>query len=376
MKQRVTTAKIPTKYQIVQDGIRAWIESGVIAPGAKLPIEDDLASQFGVSRQTVRHAVGELVRQRLLERRQGSGTYYVDDVAPVDRPTSERVVAVICTYISDYIFPYIIQGIEETLSPQGYSILLYSTRNDASQERRALEDILAKNVTSVICEATKSAGPNANLDLFNKLLEQKKPLVMIHASYQGLAVPTVEVDDALGAFLAVDHLASLGHRRIGSILKVDDQQGLRRMEGFMRALLDRGLGSSANTVMLYTTEQLPTVVDQYLTRIMEMPAGQRPTAVFCYNDQIAIRLLQTARDVGLAIPDDLSVAGFDDSALASHAFPQLTSVIHPKRAMGALAAQHILNWLHDGVVPPLTYRFAPTLVARTSSQMSEIVNAH
>lgn len=365
----MTTTKVSTKYKLVQDGIRAWIESGVIDPGAKLPIEDDLASQYRVSRQTVRYAVGELVRQGLLDRRQGSGTYYVDKVGRLDRPSNERVVAVVCTNICDYIFPYIVEGIEDTLSPEGYSILLYSTRNDAIQERRVLEDILAKNVTSVICEATNSSVTNVNLHLFSRLQEQNRLLVMIHASYQGLSVPTIEVDDSYGAFLAVDHLARLGHQRIGTILKADDQQGLRRMEGYMCASLERGLGSYSNTVMLYTTETIATVVDKYLVRVMELNADARPTAVLCYNDQIAMSLLQKARDVGISIPGDLSVVGFNDSILASNASPQLTSVVHPKREMGVAAAQYIVNWLRNGVVPPRIYRFTPTLIARTSSQI-------
>lgn len=365
--------KSQTKYVVVQEGILRWIEAGTISAGDRLPIEDELASTFGVSRQTVRHAVGELVRQGLLERRQGSGTYYTGQTARgQERLATGRVIAVVCTYLSDYIFPHIIQGIEETLSQEGYSFLLYSTQNDMEKERRALEDILDKQVAAVICEPTKSAFPNTNLDLYQRLQDARVPVVMIHANYAGIACPTLEVDDRMGAFMAVEHLIAEGHQRVGAIVKMDDRQGLRRLEGVMQACLSHQVVVPTESLMLYSTEQLPFVIDQYIERLQSLEGTDRPTAVFCYNDQIASQFIQAARAQGISVPEDIALTGFDDSALALHAFPQLTSIVHPKKDMGIKAATWVVEWVQNGLIPPPLYRFTPSLVVRGSSKAQPV----
>gem|GEM_PF-3797167 len=241
------------KYRVVKDALLTWITEGRLLPGDKLPIEDELAETFVVSRQTVRQAVGELVTEGIMQRKQGSGTYFQGMPAPVREKTdtARHIIGIVTTYISDYIFPSIIRGIEERLSTDGYSPLLFSTQNDSLTERRALKSILAHGVEGVIVEPTKSAVPNYNADLYTELKQRCIPVVLLHARYDDLPAPVIGVDDLHGAVLATRHLLEQGHKRIGAIMKIDDKQGV------LRLALQRKISRSYNFPRLCRISETP-----------------------------------------------------------------------------------------------------------------------
>lgn len=356
------------KYQMIRDELLSWIEVRSLVPGDRLPTEADLAEHFVVSRQTIRQAVGELVQKGVLERIQGSGTYYRGRLGSNTERTSSGMIGVITTYISDYIFPHIIRGIEERLSANGYSPLLFSTQNDPKKERKALESLFEKGVDGVIAEATKSAYTNRNADLLYQLEERNIPIVMLHATYPDLSVPLVEVDDRYGGYLATKHLVDLGHTRIGAILKMDDRQGLRRMEGYLRALSESGRTFNSDAVAFYATEEGDSVVSSYGMRIMQLEPAARPTAVFCYNDTIATELISELGNKGLVVPRDISIIGFDDAPLASRSHPPLTTIEHPKYDMGVQAGDLILQLMKHEETIQRVYTFTPKLIIRASTQ--------
>lgn len=360
------------KYQIVKDVLLAWIAEGRLQPGDKLPIEDELADNFAVSRQTVRQAVGELVAEGILQRKQGSGTYFQGMPTPVHEPSesARHIIGVVTTYISDYIFPSIIRGIEERLSADGYSPLLFSTQNESAKERRALETLLARGVEGIIVEPTKSAVPNSNADLYAELQRRHIPVVLLHARYDDLPAPVIGVDDLLGATLATRHLLELGHTRIGAIMKIDDKQGVLRLEGFLQA----GGIFFHELISFYTTEGRAQVPEQYAERIAQMAVTDRPTALFCYNDAIAVDTIVKLRERGVAVPEDISVVGFDDSPLASIGYPPLTTIAHPKSIMDVRAADTILELIQNPTQPlqvASDYLFAPLLILRESTMVRQ-----
>lgn len=131
------------KYAQVKEEICSWLNQGKIQPDEKLPTENELMQQFGVSRHTIRKAIGDLVSQGLLYSVQGGGTFVASRTAK-SAMHSNKTIGVITTYISDYIFPSIIRGIESYLSEQGYSMLLTSTNNNTESERAALKTCCPK----------------------------------------------------------------------------------------------------------------------------------------------------------------------------------------------------------------------------------------
>ncbi|KPV43969.1 GntR family transcriptional regulator [Alicyclobacillus ferrooxydans] len=336
------------KYTLIKDEIREWITSGHFKPDQQLPTEHQLAEQLSVSRQTIRHAVTELVREGLVYRVQGSGTFVslVDDANHM-MGEGNKLIGVITTYISDYIFPSIIRGIESVLSQHGYSILLFSTGNRFSEEKRALSKMLELQVEGVIVEPTCSALPNPNLGNYFTLLSRNVPVVTLNSTYSELPVPSLRLDDSISGGLAANHLIELGHCRIGGVFKSDDKQGLYRLRGFLKTLIKNRIAPSASLLYMYQTAEKQSVAQTYADMIATMPTSSRPTAIVCYNDEIANSLIRHLKKYNILTPRDVSIVGFDNMQPASEAtdWGSLTTINHPKFSMGEKAAEFIIDIL-------------------------------
>ncbi len=353
------------KYIQLKEQLLSWIASGRYRPGDKLPSENELAEQFSLSRQTVRQSLGELVQEGWLAREQGKGTF-VGRQSPERRVSSgNRTVGIITTSISDYIFPSIVRGVESALKDRGYRLLLSSTDHRKDRERECLEMMLSHSVCALIVEPTKSAEGNPNFDNYMAIEDHGIPMLMINERYSDLESPSVRLDDDAGGYMAADYLLGLGHRRIAGFFKTDDMQGVRRMKGFIRACRDRKLPSDASQIVRYSTEDKDERPQRMLREMLL--ADQRPTAIVCYNDQMAVSLLDTVRELGLRVPEELSMVGYDDSFLATATEIKLTTIEHPKSALGERAANLLISLLEDGKpLPDKDVLYAPKLVVRQS----------
>jgi GntR family transcriptional regulator of arabinose operon len=331
------------KYLKLKEYLMNEMLMGRIRPGEQIPSEHTLAEMFSISRHTVRKAVAMLINEGYLTSKHGRGTYCLDRS---HNRSASRNIGVITTYISEYIFPKVIQGIDGVLSRSGYSIILKNTNNDTANEYSCLKDMLEKNVEGLIIEPTKSALFSRNLELYKALDSSGIPYVFIHGCYQSLEdKPCVMLDDAAGMYSAVKYLAELGHKRIAGIFKADDIQGLNRHKGYAKALADTGLPYDPDNVVLFHTEDNE---QKPVGAIREMiVSGRRPDAIACYNDDIAFKAFQLVEGMGLNVPEDISITGFDDSYLSENGAVRLTTVSHPKERLGAAAAELLLDILSE-----------------------------
>ncbi|MFC5530591.1 GntR family transcriptional regulator [Cohnella yongneupensis] len=354
------------KYLQLKTQILSWITGGRFRPGDKLPSENELAEQFGLSRQTVRQSIGALVQEGWLAREQGKGTF-VSRLSAERRSNSDnRTIGIITTYISDYIFPSIVRGVEATLKDRGYRLLLSSTDNRKDRERESLESMLGHSVCGLIVEPTKSAEGNPNFDNYLALEDHGIPLIMINERYPDLECTSVRMDDEAGGFMAADHLLSLGHTRIAGFFKTDDLQGVRRMKGFIRAHREHGTSADNDLIVRYATEDKDARPQEALRELLK--TEEPPTAIVCYNDQLAVGLLDLVRELELRVPEDLSIVGYDDSFLATASEIKLTTIEHPKSALGELAAKLLIDRLETGTDSSGGDKlYAPKLVVRQST---------
>lgn len=354
------------KYKQVKEVIKSWILEGKIKPNDKILTENELAESFQVSRHTIRQALSELVHEGWLYRQQGRGTFCKEQKKKVQKQI-DQTIGIITTSISDYIFPSIIRGIESYLSEKGYNMILASTNHDIERERKCLENMLGKKLDGLIVEPTKSALYNPNLNTYLNIEKNQIPYVMINASYSELQPASITVDDEIGGFKAGEHLISLGHTQIGGIFKIDDQQGVNRMKGFMRALREHNIPILPGTIVTFITE------DRHIKPMNEvkklLAEKNPPTAFFCYNDEIALDILDVIREQGLKIPEDISVVGFDDSQLAVASEVKLTTLTHPKIEMGLLAAKMIVDAIEEGKELSINDQvvYEPMLINRNST---------
>ncbi|OWA34545.1 GntR family transcriptional regulator [Saccharibacillus sp. O16] len=336
------------KYIILKNELLRWIESGRLTPGSQVPSENEIAEQFALSRQTVRQAFSELERQGLLERVQGKGTFVRQAAAVREEAALPRTIGIVTTYISDYIFPHIVRGAEAELRSRGYRLLLASTDNDKEKEMECLRLMLSEPLSGLIIEPTKSAEGNPNLPFYLSMQSRNLPFLMINERYRELEVPCLKVDDELGGLTAVRHLIERGHRRIAGFFKTDDLQGVNRLKGFMHAHREAGVPLPPEHVVTYTTAQKGELPIAQARKLLSSP--NPPTAFVAYNDELAVPLIHAARELGLSVPGDVSVVGFDDSALALASGVPLTTLTHPKEEMGREAARRLIAMI-EGPAP-------------------------
>lgn len=333
------------KHEEISAWLREKITDGTFAVNDKIPSENELALQFGYSRQTVRQAIGSLEADGILTRAQGSGTYVSRRAAKTQQVVTMRI-GVITTYLDDYIFPGIIHGIEEVLTEHHYTMSLAITHNRQTDEENALRQMLNNGVDGLIIEGTKTALPNVNHLLYQEISDRGIPVVFLNGYYRDCAESYVVMDDIRAGEISGDALLTAGHTKIGGIFKSDDMQGLLRYEGLQKIMHRNGLTLDDHSVLWYTTEDLPYLFsgsfdDMILSRFADI------TGLVCYNDQIAASLRRLFSRHGLSVPEDCSIVSFDNSMLAGTMSCNLTSVIYPSQEIGHLTAELVLKKLLD-----------------------------
>ena len=338
------------KYQFLANDLRLQIEAGKYARSGLLPTEFSIAEEYQVSRQTVRRALEILARDGLIEKRQGSGSHICcQEASSTAVPT--RSIAVLTTYISDYIFPSILREVENVLSCNHCAPLLFATQNQVSNERKVLQTLLRLNkLDGVLVEGTKTCLPNPNLDLYQKLLQQGIPLVFMNGNYPELSNTVSVLDDNYGGSQELIHyLYRKGHREIAGIFKSDDIQGHGRYAGYTDALRDLALPMEDRRIYWYNTEE-----KKHILSGEPLPEGMLQildgcTAVVCYNDEIASRLISTLLRRGICVPEEVAVVSFDNSHYSELSPVRITSLSHGPYNVGRIAAEAMIQLLNGGV---------------------------
>ncbi len=352
------------KYQKLKEYLIDTIKSNQLKPGERIYSENELAEKFEISRHTVRQAIGELASEGWLYREQGKGTFV--NRRPDEKPLQTKTIGVITTYLNDYIFPAIIRGIDRVVSENGYNIILACTYNQHERERLCLENFKNQNIDGLIVEPTKSTLPNPNLDMYRDLSSAGIPVLFIHGCYKELNYSYIVEDDILAGYMATKHLIELGHSRIGAVFKMDDIQGHYRFSGFQKAHLEAGLKYSDSRIIWFYTDEVEEKIKsggggRFSSFLEEC------TAVVCYNDQIALEVLDIIRENGLSVPEDLSLVSFDDSQLAVASEIKLSTVAHPKEALGEEAGRAIINMI-ERKKDYYKVKMKPELVVRGSTK--------
>ncbi|WP_068780364.1 GntR family transcriptional regulator [Paenibacillus sp. GM2] len=348
------------KYQAIIDDIKSRILSGDFNVGEQIPTESALQSMYSVSRQTVRKAILELTNEGFLRSEKGSGTYVSSQYRSKTGGSSKKTIGVITTYISDYIFPSIIRGIESRINEDDYSLLLASTNNNLDREKKALEMMLSYGVDGLIVEPTKSNLYNPNIAYYLSFKELDIPYLMINAYYEELEAPFLCLDDVQSSYLATKELIAKGHTQIGIIAKMDDLQGKHRMKGYIKALGEAKLRFEPERVLSFDTETkqgLSMNLKQYL-----MNNRGVLTALVCYNDEVGLEVLHVCRELGISIPEEYSIIGQDNSYIAKNANIKLTTLTHPQEQMGRDAADWIISKLQGKKELPDHIYYQPLLI--------------
>lgn len=348
---------------IVTD-IKEQVSKGILKPGNKIKSENELSEEYGLSRQTVRHSIAVLEEEGLVRKVKGSGTYITEN-AGKDR-SNRKTVAVVTTYVNNYIFPQMIQHMEKVLSDSGYMVQIYFTYNRISKEREILEGIIeADEVAGIIIEATKSHLPSPNIKYIEKIRQMQIPVLYVNSYYDNYNIPHVSINDVQAGALATEYIISKGHNKIGGVFKLDDGQGARRYYGFLETLSKAGINVTGNDILWFDTVDIesPENIESLYERIHSR-LGSRTALVF-YNDEVAIKLMNSFRKHGIRIPEDVSIVGIDDSVISPDENIHITSVIFPTKDVADKAARNMIELIKNPKFDG-TYEFSLELKERNS----------
>lgn len=326
------------KYFTLMEELKEKIISGRIQPGEKLPSENQFTVQYSLSRHTVRKALSLLEQEGYIEACHGKGTFCSEKMRHMKK---SRNIAVVTTYISDYIFPRLIQGMDNVLSEQGYSIILKNTGNSRQKEAKCLEELLQKDIDGLIIEPSKSQISCRHPGLYENLEKYQIPYIFIQGIYTEMKdKPHILMDDARGGYLVTNYLLEQGHRRITGFFMADDIQGIQRHKGYVRALQEAGIPYDPDLVVWFHTEDRRSKPSMMVKEMVK--TGSLPHGIVCYNDQIAVQVIESLEDCGLQVPKDISVTGYDNSLYAQRG-TGITTIAHPQERLGEMAAELILE---------------------------------
>lgn len=354
------------KFLSVSEWILSQIKELELKEKDKIPTEMQIAKTLGVSRQTVRKAIEHLESQGILNSIQGSGTYIKKTSTDTQICTSSRNIAVITTFIDSHIFPDKTNGIYEALFAEGYMMNLFATNNSLEKEHTLLSSLINEDFAGMILEPSRSTLPRVDPELITRLNE-KFPVILIDSRYDDVDLPYVALDDREGGYIATRHLLEKGHRNIIHLGKLDDRQGILRYQGYLKALREFQVEFKETNVIWHTNEEtLTAFFERNQERILK--CLNECTAIFCYNDLIAIPLVEFLQNNQFRIPEDVSIVGYDDSPLLSQNIP-LTAIVYPGKEMGRKVVETLMHLIKDRNNQS-SYLFHPQLVERDSVKNS------
>jgi len=349
------------KYIEIANWMRSNILDGTFQVEERLITEHSLCEKFSISRHTARSAIAVLEKEGLVVRRQGDGTYVNVNS---DLNTTRKNIGVLLTDPSCYTFPETISSINAVLSLKGHRIIFSLSQNKIENERTQLLSLRAANIDGLIVEAVQSSLANPNLDIYRDFIARNIPVIFINAYYPRLDCNYIVNDDVEGGRIATDYLIKQGHHKIGGIFKLDSIQGALRYEGFVNKLYEQNLTLDESRILWFTDESLENLFSAgQLSPLTE--ALSTCTAVLCYSDRVAHKLIEVAPKLGRRIPEDLSITSFDNSILSKMSIPPITSITHPGTEMGTMAATSLLKIIENPDYK-IQYTYEPTLIIRDS----------
>lgn len=331
------------KYKWLAGRLKEMIEKNRRTGIEKLPTEHELCSRYHVSRQTVRQALSLLENDRLIVRRQGSGSY----ITGLSSDPAHNTVAVLVSNDQEYIYPGILTDIRTELTGSGFSVRVYTTGNRTETEYQILLDLNGSPPCGIIAEGCKSALPSPNINLYSRLIKRGTAVVFLHNYYPALPDSLyVKDDNVSGSAMLVRHLAERGHTSIGGIFKTDDLQSIERYQGFIEEMRALHLNISDDRIGWFDSRDqyaLESARDTSFLREIAREALNSCTAVVCYNDMIAFYLLLELKHAGYQLPEDMAVTAFDNTYLSNYGPLSITTLSHRPHEMGTLAARTLIR---------------------------------
>ncbi|WP_405166053.1 LacI family transcriptional regulator [Nocardia sp. NBC_01499] len=331
------------------------------------PTMEDVAERAGVSRALVslvmRNSpkVSDHRRRAVLEAAKDLG-YQPHIMARSLASRTSNIVGVMVSDLRNAFFADVVEGMDSAANESGLKLILNTGRRSAARERTALESLLSFRPGGIIL--LSPILPAAAI----RDAAQQTPLVLVSRSSAVADVDTVNDDGEVGAGLAVDHLASLGHRRIVHLDGGSAFTAAPRRRGYRTAMERHGFEP-----MVIPSEHTDSAGAAAVQKLLNIFSRDNfPTALVCGNDFNAVGAMSALEEAGLRIPDDVSIVGYDNTSLASLRQVSLTTIDQPRVQMGRLAVEALVERLQADRTEPVRHRLQPSLVVRATTSTPSI----
>ncbi|MCF7849990.1 MAG: LacI family transcriptional regulator [Kiritimatiellales bacterium] len=331
-------------------------------------IQMTVAKELGISQSTVSRALRrpDMVRDATLKRIQKAFAkhgYQPDELANRFREGSLGLIGVSVNSLFHPYFPSIIDGAQREAARHGWGLAIECTHDEQEAERKAIEIMRSLRFVGALV----NPHPEAH-EFFKRLLDSDFPVVMIDRFLDGVNCSYIGTDNRMGAHLAVEHLVSLGHRRIAMIHGPQEYSSHRdRLTGYREAMVGHGLSVDKRWIMAgsWTVEGGRSAG----TRLLSLPSDVRPTAIFCDTDSGALGVVEQARENGILVPQTVSVVGFVDYDWSRYLAVPLTTVHQPRESLGQQAVEMLYELQDRPREQRVTHRveLIPELMIRRSS---------
>lgn len=343
---------MPSKYMQLADALRKTLKQHITDIHYRLPTEMELCRTYGVSRQTVRHALSILEKEGTIVKRQGSGSYPSPSLAA----SSDRIAAVILPDSKAYLHSAALRDIQALFSEHHFTVRIFITDYLFEREREILQSLLNEPVCALLAQKVCTACPNPNDDLYKQLAEMGIPIAFWNSGPEIPGTFHVCPDDFQGGYQLTSYLIEHHHQNIAGIFQIEELESHQKFLGCIKALHSHGLMPETGNFYWYSSFTYPPAktapepssfpVD-FLTRI-----SQNCSAVLCHNDEAAYALIRALLQQGISVPGDLAVVSFDDSYLSELSPVRITSMACRKEKPWTSAAGFLLQRCRDSNALP------------------------
>lgn len=327
-----------------------------------------IADRAGVSVSTVSRVLNERpgvhrgTRQRVLT---------AIDVLGYDRPYRLRaratgLIGLLIPELENPFFPHFAHLVEAHLTPAGFAVVLCSQTLGGTHEDEYVQMLLEHGVSGIIFVSGVHALIDSSPERYTRLVKLGMPFVCVNGGLSGVPAPFVSTDDATTVELGLNHLYQMGHRRIGIALGQPIYTPVRRRVTAFRSALER-LDLVPEGVDIEDLIQCTTYSVEGGAVAARRLLEHGVTGILCGSDVIALGALRAARQAGLRVPEDVSIIGSDDSLLAEHIDPPLTTIRQPASALADAACRELLNQMSGKPAYAGEQFYQPELIVRGSS---------
>jgi LacI family transcriptional regulator len=336
------------------------------------PTQMDVARLAGVSRTTVSYVlngqteslpISDETRQRVLEAIEELG-YEPDARAQALRSGSTKTIALIIPDLRNPHFCEYATGIEEAARAAGYHLLLSSTTMNDEYAVEIFKDLARRRFDGLIIASSFILEAQEAQSILKQIRERGLPVVEMDENY---GVDSVYADYHEATKEVMTYLLSFGHRRIGLIYGVGGHElGEDRLQPYQAALKAAGIPTRPELIV----DCGPAIEDGYQAALKLLKLPSRPTAIIAINDLLAISAVRAAADLGLRVPDDLSLVGYDDIPMANYLMPRLTTVTKDALFLGKKAFEMVLARIQNPDLPRQQFHSPARLILRESTGMA------